>query len=148
MGKLILVGNRLIFDDFSQFKPVFVPVSIEPMPLCRVLFLPMLGNRCGDFHKPGAVFCQFNHIRRGKIFRGILRRIAERLEQPRCDQRGNIVRLAVQHPARLFRRQAGGQLSQERQEPLLFFFHAKSVAGRPKKRTGPLTTGGLSQILA
>ncbi len=62
--------------------------------------------------------------------------VAERLEQPGIDQRGNIMRLAVQHPARLFRREAGGQLSQERQEPLLFFFHAKSVAGCAKNRTG------------
>jgi hypothetical protein len=30
----------------------------------------------------------------------------------------------------LLRREAGGQLSQERQEPMLFFFHTMPVAGR------------------
>jgi DNA repair protein RadC len=45
-----------------------------------------------------------------------LGRVAERLEQPRRNQRGNVMRLAVQHPARLFRREAGRQLTQERQE--------------------------------
>lgn len=90
-----------------------------------VLFLPMLANGVADFDQPTTVFRHFQHVRRGKILGGIWGKITERLEQPGIDQRGNIVRLAVQHPARLLRRQAGGQLSQERQEPLLFFFHAK-----------------------
>ena len=92
-----------------------------------VLFLPVLANSVADFDQPTTVFRHFQHVRRGKILGGIWGKITERLEQPGIDQRGNIVRLAVQHPARLFRREAGGQLSQERQEPLLFFFHAKSV---------------------
>jgi hypothetical protein len=37
--------------------------------------------------------------------------IAERLEQPRIDQRRNIVGLAVQHPPGLLRREAEGQLA-------------------------------------
>ena len=94
-----------------------------------VLFLPMgiYGRRHLD--QPSAVFCHFQNVRRAKILRRILCGIAERLEQPCGDQRGNVVRLAVQHPARLLRREAGRQLTQERQEPLLFFFHAKSVKG-------------------
>jgi len=93
-----------------------------------VLFLPVLANGVADFDQPRAVFRQFQNIRRSEILGGILRRIAQRLEQPGMNQRRDVVRLAVQHPARLFRREAGRQLSQERQEPLLFFFHAKSVA--------------------
>jgi len=89
----------------------------------------MLANGVADFDQPSAVFRQFQHVRRGKILGGILGRIAQRLEQPGIDQRGDVVRLAVQHPARLLRRQAGGQLAEQRQEPGLFFFHAKSVAG-------------------
>jgi len=94
-----------------------------------VLFLPVLANGIADFDQPTTVFCHFQHVRCGEILGGIWGGIAERLEQSGIDQRGNIVRLAVQHPARLLRSEAGGQLSQERQEPLLFFFHAKSVVG-------------------
>ncbi len=42
------------------------------------------------------------------------------------NERRNVVRLAVQHPARLFRREAGGQLPQERQETVLIFFHSQN----------------------
>ena len=90
-----------------------------------VLFLPVLANGVGDFDQPSAVFGRFQNVRRAKILGGILRRIAERLEQPRRDQRGNVMRLAVQHPARLLRREAGGQLSQERQETVLIVFHTQ-----------------------
>ncbi len=100
-----------------------------------VLFLPVLANGIGDFDQPRAVFRNFQNIRRGEIFGAVLRRIAERLEQPRRDQRGNVVRLAVQHPARLFCREAGGQLSQQRQETMLIFFHATPVHAYDKNRT-------------
>ena len=103
--------------------------------LAGVLLLPMLANGVGDFDQPRTVFGHFQNIRRGKILGGILRRIAERLEQPGIDQRGNVVRLAVQHPARLLRREAGGQLPQERQEPLLIFFHRNTSRPRAQNRT-------------
>lgn len=89
-----------------------------------VLVLPVLANGVADLDQPSAVFCQFQNVRRGKILAAIGRRIAQRLEQPGVDQRGDVVRLAVQHPARLLRREAGGQLAEQRQEPSLFFFHA------------------------
>ena len=73
----------------------------------------MLANGVADLDQPRTIFRQFQHVCRGKIFGGILRRIAERLEQPRIDQRRNIVRLTVQHPARLLRREAGGQLTEQ-----------------------------------
>lgn len=79
-----------------------------------VLFLPMLANGIADFDQPSAVFRQFQNVRRRKILGGVLGKITERLEQPGIDQRGNVMRLAVQHPARLLRREAGGQLSQQR----------------------------------
>jgi len=71
--------------------------------------MPVLANGFRDLDQPSAVFGQFQHIRRRKILRAVLRGIAERLEQPRGNQRGNVVRLAVQHPARLFRTETGGQ---------------------------------------
>jgi hypothetical protein len=40
----------------------------------------------------------------------------------------------------LLRREAGGQLSQQRQETMLIVFHAKSVAGYPRNRTGNFQT--------
>jgi len=89
----------------------------------------MLANGVCDFDQPTTFFCQFQHVRRRKILAGILGRIAQRLEQPGVDQRGNVVRLAVQHPACLLRRQPDGQLAQERQKPMLIVFHAKSVKG-------------------
>ena len=76
--------------------------------LAGVLLLPVLANGVADFDQPTTVFRQFQHVRRGKILCRILREIAERLEQPRIDKRGNVVRLAVQHPARLLRSKAGG----------------------------------------
>lgn len=89
-----------------------------------ILVLPMLANGVADFDQPSTVFRQFQNVRRGKILAAIGRRIAQRLEQPGIEQRGDVMRLAVQHPARLLRREAGGQLTEQRQEPGLFFFHA------------------------
>ena len=44
------------------------------------------------------------------------------------NERRNVMRLAVQHPARLFPRQAEGQLTEQRHKPMLIFFHARTVA--------------------
>lgn len=96
--------------------------------LPTVLPLPMLANGVADLDQPGAVLGNFQKVSRGKILGTIGRRVAQRLEQPGMNQRRYVVRLAVQHPACLLRRQADGQLSHDRQEPKLFFFHAKSVA--------------------
>ena len=46
------------------------------------------------------------------------------------------MRLAVQHPARLLRREANWQLTQERQEPMLIFFHTPHLS-QPKPKTEP-----------
>ena len=95
--------------------------------LSGVLVLPMLANGVGGFDEPSTVFGGFENVRRGEILGGVLGGIAERLEQPRRNQRGDVMRLAVQHPARLLRREAGRQLTEQRQKPNLFFFHALSV---------------------
>ena len=101
--------------------------------LAGVLVLPMLADGVGCFDEPSTVFGGFQNVRRGKILGGILGGIAERLEQPRRNQRGDVMRLAVQHPARLLRREAGRQLTEQRQEPCLFFFHTMPVAARAAK---------------
>jgi hypothetical protein len=95
-----------------------------------VLFLPVLANDVCDFDEPSAVFGQFQNVCRCEILGAILRGIAERLEQPGRDQGGNVMRLAVQHPARLLRREAGGQLTQERQKPVLIVFHTQHQSRR------------------
>lgn len=59
MGRLILVGNRLIFDDFAQIDPMIAPISTVAIPFCRILPLPMLANRIRDLGQPGTVFCHF-----------------------------------------------------------------------------------------
>ena len=90
-----------------------------------VLLLPVLANGVADFDQPSAVFRNLQNIRRRKILGGVLGGIAERLEQPRRNQGGDVVRLTVQHPARLLRRQADGQLSQQRQKTVLVVFHTQ-----------------------
>ena len=101
--------------------------------LSGVLVLPMLADGVGCFDEPSTVFGGFENVRRGEILGGVLGGIAERLEQAGVYQRRNIVRLAVQHPARLLRREAGGQLTEQRQEPLLIFFHTMPVAAHAGK---------------
>ena len=93
--------------------------------LTGVLVLPMLADGVGDFDEPGTVFGRFQNIGSRKKFRAVLRGIAERLEQPRRNERRNVVRVAVQHPARLLRREAEGQLTEQRQKPMLIVFHTQ-----------------------
>ena len=103
--------------------------------LAGVLVLRMQAYGVGDFDEPGTVFGCFQNIGSRKILCAVLRGIAERLEQPRRNQSRNVVRLAVQHPARLFRREAEGQLTEQRQKPMLIVFHAKPVRAPAKNRT-------------
>ena len=72
--------------------------------LSGVLVLPMLADGVGRFDEPSTIFREFQNVRRGEILGGVLGRIAQRLEEPRGNQRGDVMRLAVQHPARLLRR--------------------------------------------
>src|ERR1700679_3283540 len=96
-----------------------------------VLMLPALAYGIRGFDKPRAVFGRFKNIGSRKILRAVLGWIAKRLEQPGIDQRRNVMPLAVQHPARLLRREADGQLAEQRQEPMLIVFHyATPVAGK------------------
>jgi hypothetical protein len=98
-----------------------------------VLVLPVLADGVGDFDKPSAVFGGFQNIGSRKKLCAVLRGIAERLEQPRGNQRGNVMRLAVQHPTGLLRRETEGQLAEQRQEPRLIFFHTQDQSPpRPK----------------
>ena len=47
------------------------------------------------------------------------------------------MRLAVQPPARLLRREAGGQLTEQRQKPMLIVFHTQhQSAPAPKTEQG------------
>jgi len=62
-------------------------------------------------------------FRRGKEFHVVWRRIAQRLEQACGHEDRHIMRLAIQHPRRLFRRQTGRQLTQQPQKLMLFLFH-------------------------
>lgn len=104
--------------------------------LSRVLPLPVLVDGVGCLDEPGAVLEQFENINRREKFRSVLGRIAQRLEQPGRNQRRNVMRLAVQHPARLLRREPGRQLPHQRQKPMLVFFHTQPVAGLSVYRTG------------
>ena len=75
--------------------------------------LPMLIQRIRDLRQPRPVFDLFQQFRRGKELDAVRWRIAQRLEQARTDENRYIMRLAIQHPGYLLRRQAGWQLSQQ-----------------------------------
>jgi len=82
--------------------------AIQRVAFFPILLLPMLVYGRRHLDEPRPVFGKFQNIRRGKILRAVWRWIAQWLEQPGMNQRRNIVRLAVQHPARLFRRETQG----------------------------------------
>jgi hypothetical protein len=100
-----------------------------------VFLLPMLVDGVREFGEPGAILRQFQHVRGGKILHAVLRRISEWPQQLRLHQRRDVVRLAVKHPPCLFRRQAGGQVAEQAQEPMLILFHTPSVVASVQKRT-------------
>jgi len=89
----------------------------------RISFQPMLADGVRHLRKPCPVFAKFQQISRGKKLDTVRWRIAERLEQPRCDEDWHVMRLAVQDPRRLLCRQAGGQLAEQSQKLLLLLFH-------------------------
>ena len=104
-----------------------------------VLFLPVcVDGRC-HFDQPRAIFGSFQKICRGKILGAVRRRIAEGLEQAGMDQRRNVVRLAVEHPARLLPRETEGQLAEQRQEPMLIVFHYATPVAHATKTEQPKT---------
>ena len=81
--------------------------------LVCIFSLPVLINSGQHAHQPVVVFDLFQQIRRGKKLDTVGRRIAQRLEQPGGDQYRDVMRPAVEHPGRLLRRQASGQLPQQ-----------------------------------
>lgn len=81
-----------------------VPVYLN-CPFSGVLPLPVLVDGVRHLDQPGAVFGKLQHIRRAEKLSAVLRRVAQRLEQPGGNERRNIVRLTVEHPPRLLRRE-------------------------------------------
>ena len=98
---------------FGQFRVTVARAVNGRILFPGVLVLPMLANGVGDFDQPRGIFGFFQNIGSRKILRAVLGGVAECLEQPRINQRRNIVGLAVQHPARLLRREADGQLAKQ-----------------------------------
>ena len=91
----------------------------------RIFLLPMVGDRLGHFGQPVPVFGMVHDLDGGKKFNPVGRGIAQRLEQPGGDQHRDIMRLAVQHPGRLLRRQPGGQSAQQSQKLMLILSHPR-----------------------
>ena len=83
----------------------------------------MLADGRADAHQPVAVFDLFQQISRREILDAVGRRIAQRFQQPGRDQRRDVMRLAVDDPRRLLRRQAGWQLAQQHQKFMLVVSH-------------------------
>ena len=67
-----------------------------------------------------------------KKLHAVRRRIAQRLEQARDNQNRHIMRLAVEHPSRLLRRQTRWQLPQHPHKLLLVFSHSIRVCLKKK----------------
>jgi hypothetical protein len=59
----------------------------------------------GDLYQPRFVFSHFEQFSRSKELDAIRRRITQWLEQTRRHENRHIMRLAVEHPTGLFRRQ-------------------------------------------
>src|ERR1039457_2763245 len=98
---------RVVIAVDEQGKPI-VRVVYRLIFLAGILPLPVLIDGVRHLSQPGAILEQFQNIRRAEELDAIGRRVAERLEQPGGDERGNIVRLAVEHPAGLLRSEGGG----------------------------------------
>jgi RNA polymerase sigma factor (sigma-70 family) len=88
-----------------------------------IFLLPMLVDRVCQLDQPGSVFGEFQHISRREKLDAVLRGIAKGPQQPRRHQGRNVMRLAIEHPTGLLRVEADGQLSKQRQKPMLIVFH-------------------------
>jgi hypothetical protein len=99
-----------------------VPV-LGTILLASIVLLPMLINGICDLDEPRLIFDQFQQLQRSKKLDAVLLRIAQRIEQACSHQNRNFMRLAVQRPSGLFRRQPGRELSQQPQELMLLLFH-------------------------
>ena len=98
-----------------------------PVPRRRIFLLPMLADGRAGAHQPFAVFDLFQQIRRGEILDAVGRWIAQRFQQPGRHQRREVMRLAIDDPRRLLRRQAGRQLAQQLQKLMLVIVHFLSA---------------------
>lgn len=120
----------------------------------RIFIVPVLIDSAGNAHQPVTIFREFQKFVRGKKLDTVRRWIAERFEQPRSDERRHIMRLAIQHPRRLLRRQARRQLAEQPQKLLLVFSHPSNqgigvLQAIPSAPPQPpaLRAGGLRQGL-
>ena len=111
-------------------QPTTDVVSQTAKPICRLFFLAKFFlcqcwfNAFVTFASQVRSFTCSSNSGRGKILDAVWRRIAQRLEQSRRHQDRHIMRLAIQHPRRLLRRQAGRQLVQQPQKLMLFLSHS------------------------
>ena len=102
----------------GQIIPVVITASVRHdvavrQPIRWTIFLrgisllPVLVQRIRNFSQPRPVFDLFLQFRRGKTLYAIRFRIAQWLEQARGHENRHIMRLAIEHPRRLLRRQPG-----------------------------------------
>src|ERR1035437_5651366 len=96
----------------------------QVLPFGGIFVLPVLIQRIRDFCQPRPIFDLFQQFRRRKILDAMRWWIAQRLEQTRSHQDRHIMRLAVNDPRRLLRRQAGWQLVQQPQKLMLLLSHS------------------------
>jgi len=76
--------------------------------------MPVMIDGIGYFRQPVLILGEFQHIRCAKEFDAVGGRIAQRFQEAGGDQNGNVMRLTIQDPRRLFRREPRGQLPEQR----------------------------------
>src|ERR1017187_9733443 len=76
----------------------------------------------GYLRQPRPVLGQFQNLPRGKELDTVGRWVAQRFEQTGGHQHRHVIRLAIEHPGRLLRRQPRRKLTEQGEKTLLFLF--------------------------
>lgn len=87
----------------------------------------MIAYCVGHPDQPSPIFDGLQDIGCGEELYGVRLWAPQRFEQPRRNQNRDIMRLAVQNPSRLLRRQTARQLPEQHQEPLLILSHGREA---------------------
>jgi hypothetical protein len=102
-------------------------VAVCPANLASGIFVaPVFHDGIGGLVVPFFVPLQIFQCRRQKMFRPVVRRMSQRLQQILGDQDGNFMRGKTQQPSRFVRRQPFG-MSLQIQKTFLVWIHTSSL---------------------
>jgi RNA polymerase sigma factor (sigma-70 family) len=92
----------------------------------------MLTDCICHLRQPRPILDQFENIRCGEKLYAVLRRVAQRFEQPGRYENRHVMGLAAKHPCSLFNGEPCRGLPDQRQKLMLFFLHAIPVGSISK----------------